>query len=189
MTSTQQPPAFRLGPQEFDPAIPVEAISEHPRNPNQGDVGAIHQSMAAHGFVGAILVQRSTGYVIDGNHTYRTAVGQGATHVPGFYVDVDDDEALGILMDKNHTARLGADDLALAAALLMDLRSRGNMPATYDDDDLQQIMEDLNGPNPPEEFPEYGEDVKTEYTCPRCSFSWSGSAGTRPAGQEPAEQT
>jgi len=30
VTDTAPEPAFRLGPQEFDPAIDIEAISEHP---------------------------------------------------------------------------------------------------------------------------------------------------------------
>jgi hypothetical protein len=185
VTDTQPEAAFRLGPQQFDPAIPVESISEHPRNPNEGDIGAIHESMGQHGFVGAIMVQRSTGYVLDGNHTYRTAVAKGALTLPGFWLDVDDDEALRILMDINHTARLGRDDLALASALLLDLRGRGDLPASYSDDDLQQMLDDLSGPAAPDEFPEYGDDISTEHECPRCGYAFSGGT-KRPVGAEDA---
>lgn len=172
---------FRLAAQEYDPAVPIGSLREHPRNPNEGDVGAISQSMDLHGFVGAILVQRSSGYILSGNHTYRTAVAKGATAVPAFLLDIDDANAARLLMDINHAARLGRDDPALAAALLRDLLGEGGLPATYTGDDLDDLMRDLNPP-PPEGFPEYGDDIKTEHTCPRCGYTFSGKGGKRADG-------
>lgn len=29
---------------------------------------------------------------------------------------------------------------------------------------------------PPEDFNEYGDDIETEYKCPKCSYEWSGKA-------------
>src|SRR5437763_132088 len=31
-------------------------------------------------------------------------------------------------------------------------------------------------PEPPEDFPEAGEDIPTAYRCPKCSYEWSGKA-------------
>jgi len=28
----------------------------------------------------------------------------------------------------------------------------------------------------PEDFSEYGEDIETEYCCPKCGYKWSGKA-------------
>ena len=32
------------------------------------------------------------------------------------------------------------------------------------------------GEQPPEEFREFGEDIKTDYSCPKCGYKWSGKA-------------
>jgi hypothetical protein len=34
----------------------------------------------------------------------------------------------------------------------------------------------LEGPKPPEEFGVVGEDLHTDYACPRCGYRWSGRA-------------
>ena len=45
---------------------------------------------------------------------------------------------------------------------------------------LQSLLADLAEqasvipPAPPEEFGEYGEDIETEYCCPKCGYKWSG---------------
>jgi hypothetical protein len=168
---------FRLAPQEYDPAIPVEALGEHPRNPNQGDTGAIHLSMGAHGYYGGILVHRGTGNVIRGNHTYRTAVQKGATHIPGFWLDVDDAEAERIMLDDNHAGRLGMDDQSLLAALLVEMASRGELPATYTGDDVDNILAGLEE-GLPDGFGSLEENaeppIPPDARCPNCStvFPW-----------------
>lgn len=30
---------------------------------------------------------------------------------------------------------------------------------------------------PPDEFPEFGENIETEHCCPKCGYKWSGKAG------------
>ena len=32
-------------------------------------------------------------------------------------------------------------------------------------------------PDAPEDFKEYGDDIETEYCCPKCGYSWSGKPG------------
>ena len=38
------------------------------------------------------------------------------------------------------------------------------------------LARDAEMPSPPEEFPEVGEDVPTEYCCPKCGYRWSGGS-------------
>lgn len=139
--------AFRLAPQEYNPAIPVKDIREHPENYNQGDVGAISESMDEHGFFGAIGVQKSTGHILWGNHRYRTAVMQGAATLPGFWLDVDDDEAERILAVDNRTAALAAPDEQRLVDLLTRRAqtARGLAGTGYDGDDLDGMIAMLNG--------------------------------------------
>jgi hypothetical protein len=37
--------------------VPVDALETHPRNVNQGDIGAIYESIGANGFYGAIALR------------------------------------------------------------------------------------------------------------------------------------
>jgi hypothetical protein len=43
-------------------------------------------------------------------------------------------------------------------------------------DGLRRSIADggTDAPPAPEEFKEYGEDIQTEYTCPKCGYEWSG---------------
>ena len=168
---------FRLAPQRYVDAFPVAELSEHPDNPNQGDVGAIHLSMGAHGYYGGILVQESTGRVLRGNHTYRTAVQKGAEAIPLFLLDVDDDEAKAIMLDDNHAARLGMDDQSLLAALLVEQLERGKLPATYTRDDVDNILAGLEEglPDGFGSLEENGEPpIPPNARCPNCEtvFPW-----------------
>jgi hypothetical protein len=88
-------------PQRYDPAVPVERLSEHPRNPRKGDMGRLDRSMAAHGFYGAVYAQESTGVLIAGNHRVRKAIERGEPDVPVIWLQVDDDKALELLLIDN----------------------------------------------------------------------------------------
>ena len=102
--------------------VPLDAVTPHPRNANQGDVGAISESMKANRVYGAILVQKSTGLIIKGNHTWYAARANKEPEIPVFFVDVDDETATRILLVDNRTS---------------DLR-------TYDKDQLAELLEGLS---------------------------------------------
>lgn len=141
--------AFRIADQEYDPAIQVSSIQEHPANPNFGDVGAISESLDAHGFYGAVIVQRSTSYILAGNHRHRAAAMKGAATVPGFWLDVDDDTASRILVVDNRTTHLATFDEEALVKLLASVAttSRGLAGTGYDGDDLQDLVQQLNPPD------------------------------------------
>lgn len=149
MPEQQEDLPFRVADQEFDDAIPVDRITEHPKNYNQGDIGAISESMDAHGFFGAIIVQRSTGHVVAGNHRFRTAALKGAETVPGFWLDCDDDQAEAILAVDNRTSRLATFDDAALLDLLVGIAGRtGSLKGTgYDGDDLDDLRQMLTPPD------------------------------------------
>lgn len=133
---------FRIADQTFDPAIAVDAIREHPDNYNQADTGAIDESLTAHGFYGAIGVQKSTGYILFGNHRHREAVKLGAKTLPGFWLDVDDDEAARILAVDNRTSALAKPDEKRLIALLQRVQESpsGLTGTAYTDSALADIM-------------------------------------------------
>ena len=138
--------ASGIVPQTYE-MVSVDAIKPHERNVNQGDLGAIVESVEANGFYGAVIVQQSTGKILAGNYRWRAAVSRGLKFVPVIWVDVDDAAALRIMLADNRTTRLGMDDSAGLAALLQEIQSdAGSLTGTgFDADDLQALLSDMTG--------------------------------------------
>lgn len=131
---------------------PIDAVRPHPRNPRQGDTGAIHESITTNGFYGAVIAQKSTGFILAGNHRHQAAVQAGAVEIPVTWVDVDDDHALRILLADNRTNDLASYDDAALAEILKDIHeAHGTLAGTgYDGDALDDLLADLG------EAPELG---------------------------------
>jgi len=124
--------------------VPVDAIRTHPRNPRRGDLDALVGSIAKNGFYGAIVVQRSTGFILAGNHRYLAAKKAGYTEVPVLYVDVDDKTARRILLADNRTSDLATYDDAALAELLTELRVEHDlMGSGYSDGDVDKLLKQL----------------------------------------------
>jgi hypothetical protein len=96
-------------------------LKEHPENPNKGDTEIIDESITVNGWYGAVLAQKSTGYILKGNHSFRTARQKGATKLPVIWEDCDDETALRILLSDNETARRAEYDEAKLEELLSSL--------------------------------------------------------------------
>jgi DNA modification methylase len=143
---------------------PIDALRPHPRNPRQGDIGAIHQSIEANGFYGTVIAQRSTGFILAGNHRWRAAQQDGADSIPVTWVDVDDDHALRILLADNRTNDLATYNDEALAELLKDLHaSTGTLLGTgYDGDDLDELLAELGHDKPTDEAPEAQVDKADE---------------------------
>ena len=124
--------------------VPVTELKTHPRNPNTGNVDLIAESIRVNGFWGALVVQRSTGFILKGNHTFKAAVQLSATHVPVFWVDVDDEAALRILIADNRLGELGVRDAEQLAQLLTELAESAGLEGTgYTDVDYLALLDDL----------------------------------------------
>jgi hypothetical protein len=127
--------------QEFDPAIPVSTLSEHPQNPRRGDSKAVGESIASNGFYGAVLVQRSTGRVLAGHTRLKAARQNGATSIPGIWLSVDDEQAKRILLADNRTSDLAYyDDDALFAVLGSILNDGSDLTGTGYDDATYKLL-------------------------------------------------
>lgn len=88
-----------------DLMVPIESVQRHPENYNEGDVELIDESFEINGMYDALKVQRSTGYIVVGNHTYETCLLRGAKDVPVIWLDIDDETALRIMVADNEIAR------------------------------------------------------------------------------------
>ena len=108
--------------QEYE-LVEVGRLREHPQNPRRGDEDAIRESVEKNGWYGVVTAQRSTGFILAGNHRYRVAVQEGAEVVPTVWKDIDDQTAIRILLADNATADLGTYDEETLQALLSGLES------------------------------------------------------------------
>lgn len=143
-------------------SVPVDTLIPHPRNARMGDIGAIVESIRAHGLYRPLVVQRSTNTVLAGNHTLAAVKALEWTEVPVQYVDVTDDEGLRILLVDNRTNDLASYDDAALAELLTDLAtaSEAALAGTgFTGDDLDQLLRDLESSV---EFPPTGMTAKDE---------------------------
>jgi hypothetical protein len=141
-------------------AVPLNLLKPHPRNVNQGDFGAIQQSIETNGFFGTIVANKRTGHILAGNHRFAVAKKLAYETVPVAWVDVNDEEELRILIADNRTTRLGIDNEADLTALLAELAQTptGLIGTGFDGDDLDRMIADLAGPaellGDPDEVPE-----------------------------------
>lgn len=131
----------------FAAAVPVSELRPHPRNPRQGDIGAIHQSIEHNGFYGACVVQESSGFILAGNHRFQAALHAGAAAVPVIYVDCDDAVAVRILLADNRSNDLASYDMSALAELLECVRAEfGDYTGTlYDAEAVRNLQKDLAG--------------------------------------------
>jgi len=119
--------------QAYDPEVEVFSIRQHPQNPRRGDDRIVSQSIENNGFYGAIIVQKSTGYILAGNTRYRAAIAEGSKTVPAFIVDCDDEVATRILLADNRTSDLAFyDDEQLFTLLKGLVESEGLDGTGYD---------------------------------------------------------
>lgn len=123
--------------------VSVDAVSPHPDNARKGNVTVIKESLAANKQFAPLIVQRSTGYVLAGNHTLLAAQKLGWPEVDVAYVDVDDDRARKIMLAANRTADSATYDSQALLDLLESLD--GDYEGTgYTPDDLDDLLSALD---------------------------------------------
>lgn len=102
---------------------PLGDIQQHPDNPHSADMDALKESIETNGFYAPIYVQRSTGYIVAGNHRYLYFLEHELPTIPAIYLDITDAEARRIMLADNKITSMGHDDEALLFELLQDVRA------------------------------------------------------------------
>jgi len=152
-------------------AQPIANVTPHPRNVRQGDVGAIVTSLEAHGQYRPIVVQKETGHILAGNHTFQAATALGWDKIAATYVDCDDEQALRILLADNRANDLASYDDNALAELLTELAEGTGLEGTlFEPEDLQTLLNDLanddfNPTNPSGDPVDFGETFEVVITC------------------------
>lgn len=131
---------------EFVKDYPVKKLTPHPRNARVHHRASKQESLEANTQYAPILVQRSTGYIITGNGTYKVAVEDlGWTTLDVILLDVDDEQAGRIALADNVTGdHSDYDNEALAAWLADYAETPGGLLGTgYELADYEALIADL----------------------------------------------
>lgn len=154
-------------------SINIDELHTHPSNVRQGDVGAISESLQAHGQYRTIIYQQSTKRILAGNHTWKAAKALGWTHIAATPVICDDEQALRILLADNKSNDLATYDEPELIELLKQLVNTevGLLGTLFDGDELDSLIADqqhYEQPTPPDTPPPDTPDPTTPFTCHTC---------------------
>jgi DNA modification methylase len=142
--------------------VGLDRVRVSARNPRRGDVAAIKRSLVANEQYAPVIVNRSTGEVLAGNHRVLAARELGWQQIAVCYVEVDDQHARRILLADNRTSDLAGYDTQALVALLEQTAS--SLDGTgYSADDLDVLLDSLSTEAP------LGDDVVPPLPAePRC---------------------
>lgn len=121
--------------------IGIDTVEPHPDNARVGDTSAIAESLGRFGQVKPIVVQKSTGFVVAGNHTREAARSLGWEQIAAVLLDLDDETAKAYLLADNRLSdRARYDQTKLYESLesMLDLDGTG-----YDLDYVESLGDAL----------------------------------------------
>jgi ParB family chromosome partitioning protein len=150
--------------------VDVKELTLFPGNARRGQVEKIRESIRENGFFDPLTVQRSTGHIITGNHSYRAALDEGMTRVPVVWQDVTDARALKMNLAHNKLsddATYDVDDLIDQLQTVDDLDGTG-----WSEEELAELLGD-DGDDDLDEDEDLGvEKTPQAVQCPQCSHTF-----------------
>ncbi len=143
-------------------SVKVDEVQLHPDNARRGDVAAIMRSLERFGQVKPIIVQRSTGYVVAGNHTLQAAKELGWSTIKAMILDMDDEKAKAYLIADNATSDRATYDKGKLYDILA--KGLGDLSGTgFSDGDVELLRDELTRKEPEKkELPQIEVEVKED---------------------------
>lgn len=153
----------------------VERPDQLLANPSNWRIHPKHQQDALSavldnvGWVQRVIVNRTTGHIVDGHLRVSLAISRNEAEVPVVYVDLTEDEELTVLATIDPLSAMAATDSAKLAELLASVQT--------DDAALEAVLKNIGeGVSIPDgDFPAYdesiGDDVKM-CRCPECGHEF-----------------
>lgn len=133
--------------------VPIDQVTPHPDNPNQGDDAVVEESVRVNGFVTACTADARTGHMIAGHTRLRVLKKLGATHIPIIWEeDWDEMGAKRYLVGDNASARRAVMDEAALLELLGQLHDTelGLEGTSVSEDQYEAMMLESAIEAPPE---------------------------------------
>lgn len=119
----------------------IDSVMSHPDNYNNGDIESIMESIVVSGMYRPVYVQKSSGRIIAGNHTWAACKELGANQIPVVELEVSDDTAIRLMIADNEIAKSSKPDIAQLVKLLdvLNERDHGLMGTGIIDQGLEQL--------------------------------------------------
>jgi len=126
--------------------VPIDMVKPWPENPRSGDLAALKESIRKNGYYQPIVVQRSTHFVIAGNHRLQAMEELGADEIPAVFVDVNDIQAKRLALADNRTSDLAFYDDEQLFKLLQEMVDVDSLDGTgYDRAAFELLLQGVGG--------------------------------------------
>lgn len=90
--------------------VPIDEVTQHPANYNNGDVELIVESIMVNGMYRPIWVSRETKEIVGGNHTWMACKELHAEVIPVIWLDGDEEQVVRKMVADNEIARKARPD-------------------------------------------------------------------------------
>lgn len=176
---------------------PIDSVKPNTWNPNrmtEFQVESTREGMKANGWIAsyALLVWRTDekgrkrNVIIDGEHRWRIATELGFTEGPMAFIDgISEKRAMEMTIEFDN--KRGKFDTVALRDLLKHIGVEDEGLAFrlgFDDSTFEALMKNEHV-LPPSDFSEVTIDAKTDYTCPKCGYEWSGKAASKKSESKP----
>ena len=139
------------------------------RKHDTADLKTIEASIDTFGMCDPIGIWSDKNIIVEGHGRMLALKNLGFTKAPCIRLDhLTDEERRAYALAHNKTAEMSAWDFAKLEEELQELRE---MEFDMDDYGFGED-EEITPKEAPDEFAEYGEDIKTEHKCPMCGYEW-----------------
>lgn len=158
--------------------VPIDRVSQHPENDNNGDVEEIVASMRTVGVYRPIYASSETGYIVAGNHTYIGMLELNAEFVPVIWLDnLTPAQERRILYLDNKIARNARPDPALTKELVANIVNdvHGDVAAALIGTGLTMAEYErlMKAPKPLDLSGIGRETLQHKIECPECGHVWT----------------
>lgn len=202
MMKTLPKPPKKGDPRRID-MLPLRLLLPTIRNPKDHDLEGIIASLIRFGYGDVIGIDERTKRLISGHGRTEALAkmeAEGIDPPEGVHVidgewcvpvtrgwrSSNDDEAEGYLVAANKLGENGGWDRDLLAEMLEAMDPTIRLAAGVTDDELADMLDRFGNENPhdyrppregeaPEDFPEFGEGMAVDFSCPRCGHGWRGN--------------
>jgi len=124
--------------------VPIAEAVPHPENARHGNLDAIEESLKAFGQMRPIVLNTESGYIVAGNHVYRTAVERlGWNRIAVVKHAFSKADEYRYLLADNRTSDLGSYDVAALSELIAGLAVEELVGTGYDQEDVERMMAEV----------------------------------------------
>jgi hypothetical protein len=123
---------------------PLEQLLPHPMNPRRGNIDKIVESIKVNGWFGVIVAQKSTKYILAGNHRWQAARQLGIESVPVMWLDCSNAEGKKILLADNKMNDMAGYANDTLQELLRSVLADDDLRGTgFDATDIEALVDEV----------------------------------------------